>query len=116
MAEKFGAGQLVERVSFSSREIVDDGYGNEVAGDWQERFETRAKFAHLRGGETVMAARLESHSMVLMTVRKSAKTEAVTTDWRVTDVRRDTIFNVREIHEDKSRSLYEMLIESNVGT
>lgn len=116
MPQKFGAGQMKDLVAFASREMLDDGYGNEVAGDWVERFREPAKFTHLRGSETVMAARLESRNVVLMQVWASDQTEQVTADWQVTDVRRGTVFNIREIHQDRTQAIFEMMIESKVAT
>ena len=40
----------------------------------------------------------------------------VTPQWRVVDVRRGTEFNIREIHQDRTTALYEMMIESGVAT
>ncbi|MDX0230248.1 head-tail adaptor protein [Sinorhizobium meliloti] len=116
MPQKFGAGQMKDLVAFASREMLDDGYGNTVAGEFIERFREPAKFTHLRGSETVMAARLESRNAVLLQVWVSERTADVTADWQVTDVRRGTVFNIREIHQDRTLSIFEMLIESKVAT
>lgn len=116
MPKDFGAGQLIESIAFDRRGKIDDGFGNTVSGPWEEQFTTRAKFIQVRGGETVMAARLQSRSTYIIQVRISDKTRAVTPDWQIRDTRRGTEFNIREIHADASRSLFEMLAESNVAT
>ena len=116
MPAKFGAGQLIERVAFDQREAVDDGYGNIIAGDWQQQFETRAKFIYLRGSETVMAGRLESRELLIVQVRVCADTRRIAPDWQVRDVRRGTAYNVRTIEEDKSRAIVDLLVESGVAT
>ena len=115
MPSKFGAGQLIELVAFYKREVVSDGYGNEVAGDWQEQFQHRAKFIHLRASETVMAGRLESHGAIIMQVRVCADTEQIGTDWLARDVRRGASYNIRDVQEDKSRAIFDLLAESNVA-
>ena len=97
MPAKFGAGQLIELVAFDKREMVDDGYGNSVAGDWAEQFQHRAKFIHLRASETVMAGRLESHGSIIMQVRVCAETEQIGTDWQARDVRRGIAYNIRDV-------------------
>lgn len=116
MPAKFGAGQMRDLMSFQSRDFLKDGYGNRVAGEFVERFKDNAKITNLRGGETVTAARLDSKNVCLMQVRSSSQMGTVTTDWRVVDVRRGTVFNIREIHQDRSTAIYEMMIETGVAT
>lgn len=81
------AGDLRERVHFQSRELIDDGYGNEQSGPWTTRFTVAAGFRPLRGGEAVMASRLESRQPYIVTVHQSSDTRGVTTDWRIVDAR-----------------------------
>lgn len=114
-AAKFGAGKLIERVAFEQREPVDDGYGNEISGDWKERFQDRAAFVYSRGSETVMAGRLQNRAPMIVRVRVSKLTNTVGTDWRIRDVRRGTSYNVRDITHDNSRAILDMLVESNVN-
>jgi len=116
MPAKFGAGQMRDLMSFQSREVLNDGYGNRVAGDFVERFRDNAKITNLRGSESVMAARLDSRNVALMQVRTSQQMGTVTTDWRVVDVRRGVEYNIREIHQDRSTAIYEMMIETGVAT
>jgi len=116
MPAKFGAGQMRDLMSFQSRDFHKDGYGNRVAGEFTERFKDHAKITNLRGGETVTAARLDSKNVCLMQVRTSSQMATVTTDWRVVDVRRGTEYNIREIHQDRSTAIYEMMIETGVAT
>lgn len=116
MADRKGAGQLVELVAFEKRAVVDDGYGNESAGDFVEEFRQRAAFVFLRGSETVMAARLDSRQPAILRTRNSAQAGLVTTDWRVRDVRKGTVFNIRTITNDNSREMLELLVESGVAS
>ena len=115
MPAKFGAGQLIERIAFDKREEIDDGYGNVVSGDFVEQFQHQAKFIQLRASETVMAGRLESHPTLIMQVRACADTRQVGTDWRIRDIRRNVAYNIRDISEDKSRALLDLLAEANVA-
>jgi head-tail adaptor len=114
MPTDFGAGQLKDRMSFQSREPASDAYGNRV-GDFIERFQEAAKLVNLRGGETITAARLSAKSVVLMQVRASQQTAGITPDWRVVDTRRGTVYNVREIHLDRTNALFEIMIETGVA-
>lgn len=116
MPAKFGAGQMRERVAFDRRAMIDDGYGNIVAGDWEEQFQDRAKFIYLRGSETVMAARLESRETIIAQVWVSNKTRQIGNDWQMRDMRRGAAYNIRTVEEDKSQLVFDLLAESNVAT
>jgi head-tail adaptor len=116
MPAKFGAGQLIELVAFDKRAMVEDEYGNMVAGDWTEQFRHRAKFIFLRGSETVMAGRLESRESIIMQVRVCADTEQIDTDWQARDIRRGTFFNIRTVETDRSRAVIDLLCEQGVAT
>jgi hypothetical protein len=116
MPAKFGAGQMIELVAFDKREMVDDGYGNIVAGDWEEQFQRRAKFIYLRGSEAVTAARMESREAIIMQVRKSAATMQIAPEWQARDVRRNVAYNIHTVEEDKSRSLIDLFAETGGAT
>lgn len=110
-----GAGQLIELVAFDQREEVDDGAGNTV-GTWIERFQRRAAFVHMRGGEAVMAARLEAREPMLIRIRDDPQARQIFTDWQVRDVRRGKAYNIREVTNDNSREWIEILAETGVAT
>lgn len=111
-----GAGRFYYRLAFDAREMIDDGYGNQVAGDWQELFQRRVEFRHLRGSETVIAARLESRNPVEVMVRRDSKTKTITTDMQARDVRRNVPYNIRDVREDNDRATLTLLLESGVAT
>lgn len=115
MPAKFGAGQMKDLMSFQSREGAKDGYGNRITV-FVERFQDYAKITNLRGGESVTAARLDSKNVCLLQARSSQQMATVTNDWRVVDVRRGVEYNIREIHQDRSTAIYEMMIETGVAT
>lgn len=109
------AGELDRRLSFERRVEVDDGYGN-TSGDWELQFTVAANRKWLRGGETVLAARLESRQPVILTIRNSAQARAITADWRAVDTRSGAVYNLRENpKEGESRAYLEMLAESGVA-
>lgn len=89
-----GAGDLKHRIAFDSRTVVDDGYGNEVAGDFAEQFVVAAALKPLRGGEAVLAARLGGTQPVVITVRKSSQTQTITPAWRARDVRTGEVYAI----------------------
>lgn len=115
MANKITAGDLYYRVALDKREDVSDGAGNTV-GKFVEQFQCRAAYRHLRGGESVMASRLQGHHVQVITVRASSQARLVTTDWRVRDVRNGTAFNIREITHEVDRQFISFLCESGVAT
>jgi len=80
------AGQLRERIAFDKRRETDDGAGN-LEGAFEEQFVVWAEVLRLRGGEGVIAARLEGKQPVVITVRQSAATRLIKADWRARDKR-----------------------------
>jgi head-tail adaptor len=112
------AGDLKHKVGFFRRAVAADEYGNTEGGypdapEFQCAAGIRVKF----GGETVLAARLQGQNTATITVRQSAATAAVTTDWRAKDMRRGTIWNIRSIADpEDSGEFWEMLCESGVAS
>lgn len=120
------AGELRERVTFEKRTAVDDGYGN-MSGDWAGAFlddsspqvnkQFAARIKPARGGESIQAARLAGHQPVLITVRSTVNTRTITTDWRVRDVHKDVLYNIRSIVNSDERNFYlDMECDSGVAT
>jgi SPP1 family predicted phage head-tail adaptor len=108
------AGQLIERVAFDKKGAASDGLGGTTA-TWAEQFQRRAGFTHLRGGETVLAARLEGTHTIVIRVRSSTETRTVTTDWRARDVRTGTIYNIKDITPTEDRMFLDILAQSGVA-
>lgn len=127
MAKRPSAGDLIHRVAFDVRVAGNPDspidYGNTVV-DWVEQFTCRAAFIHLRGGETVLAGRLEGRHSQIIQVRASPETRAVTTDWRVRDLDNGEwvggqwagpIYHVKDVtpHEE-DRAWLDMLVQTGV--
>lgn len=113
--QKMAAGRLDQRFQFSVRVEQEDGAGN-FEGVFVPQFEMAANRHFLRGGETVMAGRLQNVQKVIMTVRNCANTRRITAGWKATDVRSGVEY---AIHEDPQlsddRLWLEMLCESGVA-
>lgn len=123
------AGDLRDRVGFYQREMLGANspdvpdYGNTL-GEFPADPEFDAVPANIKprlGGEAVLAGRLEGKNLVNITVRQSAATAAVTTDWRAKDERKGTIYNIRSIidpdeHTPQHGRFWEMLCEKGVAT
>lgn len=68
--------------AFSSRETVETDMGG-TQDEWVAQFIEWAAVKHLRGGESVMQARLASRNPVIITVRNSARARQITSEWQV---------------------------------
>lgn len=104
------AGRLKAKVRFEAREDLlagspawggssptEEDYGN-TEGTWQTQFTRWADIQPLRGGEAVMAARLEGKQPVLIIVRRDSDTKGITTDWRAVEIMPDATersYNIR---------------------
>jgi hypothetical protein len=115
MPAKFTAGQMSELVAFDSRTEVNDGYGNLTAGPFKERLQRRAKFIFGKGGEAVFNGRLQGRATFIAVIYANDGTREIRPDWQMRDVRRGTVFNVRDVEEQPNRQTMEILVESNVN-
>lgn len=105
------------RVTFSQRGTMPpDDYGNVEEG-FVDQFTVWAKLLPLRGGEQVMAARLEGRQPWIITVRRTPETRQITTDWRVVNVDDATqVFNVRSVTPNMTdRDIIDLLVEEGVA-
>lgn len=115
MADNRSAGSLYYKVALLKREQVDDGQGN-TEGKFVEQFQTRAEFIHLRGGESVLAGRLQGKHTQVIRVRSSSNTRLISTDWMLRDVRTGKSFNIRDIEHEVNRQFIALTCESGVAT
>jgi SPP1 family predicted phage head-tail adaptor len=88
------ASDLRDRVSLEKQEEVDDGYGG-TTGQWVAQFERDACILLSKGGETVIASRLQSIQPALIIMRFDAETSTITADWRLIETRSGIMFNIR---------------------
>lgn len=109
------AGELRERFEFQERVAASDGYGNEQ-GAWAARYECAGRRQMLRGGESVMASRLEGRSPAIITIRANSMARAITTDWRARDIRSEELWNIRSISPSEKRDYLDLLVEKGVAT
>jgi head-tail adaptor len=109
------AGELRERFEFQERSPVSDGHGNEQ-GPWQARYECAGRRQMLRGGEQVMASRLEGRQPAVITIRANRMARRITTDWRARDIRSEEIWAIRSISLSEKRDFLDLLVERGVAT
>ena len=105
-------GIMRTRVTFSEPTRISDGYGNTTEG-WTARGTVWAEVIHLKGGETVMAARLTGTHTQVFRIRRSALSRAVTTEWRADAD--GVAFNIRDVTRDPLGRFDELLCESGVA-
>ncbi|KSV79537.1 phage head-tail adapter protein [Sinorhizobium sp. GW3] len=108
-----GAGRLQERVSLFKRGELQDEYGNTVT-DWVLQFQTAAGYTHLRGGEAVMAARLENKHPLVVRIRTSTAARSVTAEWKLTDTRTGVEYAIKDVTHDVDRAWIDLLCERGV--
>lgn len=113
------AGALKERVTLSLRQEINpdspNDYGNTIA-DWADQGTVAAQYIHRLGNsESVMASRLAGRHIQVIRVRASTLTRQVAPEWRITDARTGTEFNVRDVTPDPSRAFIDFLCESGVN-
>lgn len=109
------SGRLADLVSFQEPEVERDADGQLIQG-YVERFKAWAHVRHLRGGESVMAARMQSRSPAILTIRNSASARQVTSEWRALVRDRSGVERVFELREDPrptpGAAMLEMLAEA----
>jgi head-tail adaptor len=88
-------GAMRDRVRLEARTAVDDGYGNTVSGPFASQFERAAEIRPSRGGEGVLAARMEGTQPATVRVRYDAATMAIQPSWRLVDVRSGTVYAIK---------------------
>ena len=104
------AGQLDRRVTFQQAVIIRDPDGMLIQG-WEDRFTLWAHIRYLRGSEAVMQARLVSKAPVIITVRRSAQSVGITSEWRA--VVGSVIFDLKEDpRPSEDGGFFEMLAEA----
>ena len=106
--------QLFERVAWESRQTADDGFGNEQ-GTFVEQFETYAEFIHLRGGEAVVAARLEGRQPTVVRIRATAQALLIKPDWQMRDTRTSALYAVRSVAPTRDRRWVDVMVEGGVA-
>lgn len=90
---------LDHRAEFSLRESIEDDMGG-TRDEWVPQFVEWGGVKYLRGTEAVMQARLASRNPMIVTVRNSARTRQVTSEWRIVLRSRSGVTFVAEVRED----------------
>ncbi len=112
-----GAGDLRERLKFQSLSAGSDGYGNENANTWHDEFTVSARVQFLKGGESIMAARLSGTQPCIIQVRQSPETLLIQADWQAVDVVSGKIYQIKAppANMDEKNDRLDILAEMGVA-
>lgn len=102
-----GAGDLRDRYRFDQRS--PDANGDRL-GEFEPGFAVAARTTWLRGTEAVMGQRLEGKQPVVITIRDSQQTRAITNAFRAVNARDATkVFNITSVAPAKERGFIDIL-------
>jgi head-tail adaptor len=105
-AEQLGAGDFRNRVRFDKHgEQIDDGSGNFLESGWDEQFTRWAALMPMRGGEGLIADRLEGLGPAVLVVRLDSETRTITPEWRAVDLRPDGTEHVYAIKDARDMEM-----------
>ena len=114
MSERWPPLLLDHRAIFSVRREISDEYGG-TRDEWVPQFTEWADVKYLRGGESVMQARMASRNPVIVTIRNSERARQITSEWQVELRSRSGVTKVYQIKEDPrpvdGDAMLEMLAE-----
>lgn len=114
MAQKHGAGPLREILIAQSRVEFEDEYGN-TQGAWTEMSRHPACVEARRGGEQVIAGRLQGVVTYIATARYSADAAAVEPSWRFVDARSGATYAIRTAVARPRRDYIDFDVEIGVA-
>jgi hypothetical protein len=93
-----GAGDRYDRVAFERRTEVPDGDGKgNYEGPFLEQFKEWAAFQFLRGGESVLAARLTGVQPLVIIVPNTRRTREIDGTWRGREVKTGRYINIKSV-------------------
>lgn len=103
------AGKMRDRIRFDQRALD----ANQVRqGPWEEGFTVWAETTWLRGGEGVVAQRLEGKQPVAFSIRDSAQARTITTGFRAVDSRTQQVFDVTAASPSREPGFIDVLAVS----
>lgn len=105
---------LIESIAFDSPAAAADAYGGTRTGFTSDVYTCRADFIYQRGDEAVTAGKLTGTAVFKVKIRSCSAARAIDTSWRMRDVRRSVIYNIREIDAITDRFWIWLKVESGV--
>lgn len=114
MAQKAGAGPLREILVAQVREEVEDPYGNSY-GQWVGTQKHPAALEARRGGEAVIAGRLQGTVSYIATTRYNAASASIHPGWRFVDDRSGAVYAIRTAVPRPRRDYIDFDVEIGVA-
>ena len=110
-----GSGDLREKFTIRRATLADDGYGGEIE-TWADYLTMAASITYSRGGETVIAARLQAQQPAILRIRTSALARDIRPTDKAVNARTGEVWNIKEYPREArdSRGYLEFLIQSGV--
>lgn len=109
------AARLDERVAFDAPSGAKDAFGG-TSETFTPGDPVAAQIIYQNGDEAVQAARLAGRQVFKVKVRSSAATRAVTTDYRMRDVRRGDVYNILDVDKITDRAFVWLQIEGPISS
>lgn len=101
----------LNRIAAFYEPVEDVGADGQLIQSWRLHFTVTAHVHYLCGSEVVMQARMQSKRPVIITVRRTAQAQGITSEWRAKVDGRT--FQVREDpRPDQARRVLAMLAEA----
>jgi head-tail adaptor len=105
---------LKERVHCQKRVPQTDGLGN-TETNFETQFTVWAGYRHLRGTETVIAARLANRHPMIVSLRSMARTKLIDASWQLVDARTGDKMAVRDVTHEEDGQWIGLLVERGVA-
>lgn len=107
------AGSLREKFTIRRATLTDDGYGGQTE-TWADYLTAPAAITFSRGGEAVIAARLQAQQPAILRIRTSAAARDIKPTDKAVNARTGEVFNIREYPREArdSRGYLEFLVQA----
>lgn len=106
------AGSLRDKVALQRR--GEDANGDRL-GPWETVVDRSAEIINLRGGEPVMAQRLQGEQPVVIAVYACSVTRQIDNSWRAINARTQQVYDIASAPESEDRVWIEMLATAKAG-
>lgn len=110
-------GPMRERLAFDPVKSENDGYGNVENGfDVTASIVRQGEVVYRRGGEAVEDGRRTGTGTYKVRIANSPATAAITTDWRMRNLRTGLSYDLIEVDSLSDRAWVWMVAEVRTGT
>lgn len=109
---KYSAGKLRDLLIFQQRA---EGASGDRTGTWTSEFGRWSQTIILKGGEGVLAQRIQGQQPTLLVVRACPETRQIDNSWRAVDERTRQVFDLSSATETDDRAWIEVLAVAKSG-